>query len=181
MQRIRIRTGTIGVANLSNSEKLQLVFSGQAAWTQVVEWLYRQLESETWVLKAYRSEDLQGEIKPFNSAVVRRLSFEMDHNAIRGPNGQLFYGARIFAAASLQAPAPESTPLRVEIVNMASEIRRSEPEHYTDIRKIADEEFPGGKWRTYLPHTYVINKILNRMNWGTDQRYTVERALGWRK
>ena len=123
---LRYRMATGRVTDLTNSEKLNFVFNAQDTWTRVIEWLYDQLESRDWILKAYSSEDLQGEAKPFDGAVARRLSFEKDNDAIRGPKGQLFYGARIFSAATM-APKPKE-PLHVRAEIVGTVVTRSETE-----------------------------------------------------
>jgi hypothetical protein len=172
--RFRIQAGAFLVAD---SEKLQLITTMHAAWSQLIEWLFHQLENGVWTLKAYRSEKLWGEPEAFDSAVVRHLFFDKDYQTVRGPNGQMFYSPRIYSTTTMVPKVKE--PLTVTIkgpVVLAQEHRGKNAE----IIKAAEEEFPDG-WRTVKPQTLVVNSVLNRMGWDSSKRDTVLRALGWRK
>ena len=183
MLRIRMRAGAIRMADLIDSEKLQFVARGQAAWQRVIEWLYSMLgENGPWILTAYGSEDLQGEAKSFDGAVVRHLSFDKDHDTIRGPNGQLFYGPRVFSAASWK-PRPKA-PLLVKHDGPLEVIdkRDAEPAHYRHIRDLADEAFPKGwRHRRQSDIIYRVTGLQQDRGEPASDRQMILRALGLRK
>jgi hypothetical protein len=152
----------------------------------VIEWLYRQLESGTWILRAYRSEDLQGEAKPFDRAVVRRLSFDKDNDTTRGPNGQLFYGSRIFSAATM-APKPKE-PLSVTVEGLSERLDKiASSRHQTDdedipthalIKKLAVEEFGGAlRYAELREIMYRLGPKIDAMKLPAPSRFQYMHAL----
>jgi hypothetical protein len=83
------------------------------------QWIHDCLESGALVLKAYRSEELWGEPVTFDRLVARNLSPDESGEIVRGPNGEIFYSPRFYAAATM-ARKPKPDPIQVELIKRTS-------------------------------------------------------------
>ena len=130
------------------------------------------LEDGALVLVGYRA----GQPEPLDRLLIPSLLFDFDGNVAWLFDGTVYLSCRIYALKPPSPPPPVMPVKIIEPVVLVQEQRGRDG----DILKAADEEFPNG-WRAVRPKTLVVNRVLNRMDWGTDKRDRVLRALGWRK
>jgi hypothetical protein len=107
--------------------------AAEDALTRCGNWIHALMENGDLVLEAFRSERLGEKPVRFSKLVVGLLSFDWSGETVRGPNGEVFYGPRIYAAATMASkPAPLS---RTEIVGTVVVRPEQSPRRKTDHKR----------------------------------------------